>query len=31
RITDKHRLVYLIEEEMVNVLILSSYGHYNDK
>ena len=31
RITDKHRLVYLIEEEMVNVLLLSSYGHYNDK
>ncbi|HPM11039.1 MAG TPA: type II toxin-antitoxin system YoeB family toxin [Paludibacter sp.] len=31
RITEKHRLVYLIEEEKVNILILSTYGHYNDK
>lgn len=31
RITDRHRLVYEIEEEQVMVLILSSYGHYDDK
>ena len=31
RIPEKYRLVYLIEEEKVNVLILSAYGHYNDK
>ena len=31
RITNKHRLVYEIEEEIVTVLILSTYGHYDDK
>lgn len=31
RITDKHRLVYEIEDEQVRVLVLSSYGHYDDK
>ncbi|GHT30885.1 Txe/YoeB family addiction module toxin [Bacteroidia bacterium] len=31
RITDKHRLVYAIEEEKIIVLVLSSYGHYDDK
>ena len=31
RITDKHRLVYEIEEEEVTVLVLSAYGHYDDK
>ena len=31
RITDKHRLVYRIYEETVVVLVLSSYGHYEDK
>ena len=31
RITDKHRLVYEIEEEIVAVLVLSTYGHYDDK
>ncbi|NDV57387.1 Txe/YoeB family addiction module toxin [Bacteroides sp. 519] len=31
RITDKHRLIYEIEEEKVRVLILSAYGHYDDK
>lgn len=30
-ISKKHRLVYRIFEEEVVVLILSSYGHYNDK
>ena len=31
KITDKHRLVYLIEDEQIIVLILSAYGHYDDK
>ena len=31
RITDKHRLVYKIEVEEVVVLVLSAYGHYDDK
>lgn len=31
RITLKHRLVYEIENEVVNVAVLSSYGHYDDK
>lgn len=31
RITDKHRLVYSIHEEEIVVLVISAYGHYNDK
>ena len=31
RITQKHRMVYAIEETFVEVFILSSYGHYDDK
>ena len=31
RITQKHRLIYLIDEEKVVVLLLSTYGHYDDK
>jgi len=31
RITQKHRLIYLIEEEKVIVLLLSAYGHYGDR
>jgi len=31
RITKKHRLVYRIYNEEVLVLVLSSYGHYDDK
>lgn len=31
KISNKHRLVYLIEEEEIIVLILSAYGHYDDK
>lgn len=31
RISGKHRLVYEIEEEKIKVLVLSAYGHYNDK
>lgn len=30
-ITKKHRLVYRIFENEVLVLVLSSYGHYEDK
>ena len=30
-LTKKHRLVYRIFNEEVLVLVLSSYGHYNDK
>lgn len=31
RITDKHRLIYKIEEDTVIVLVLSAWGHYDDK
>jgi len=31
RISDKHRLIYEIEEEKIKVLILSAFGHYDDK
>ncbi|MCD7933287.1 MAG: Txe/YoeB family addiction module toxin [Tannerellaceae bacterium] len=31
RITQRHRLIYSIEEETITVLILSAYGHYGDK
>ena len=31
RITKKHRLVYQIDGEKIIVLVLSVYGHYNDK
>ena len=31
RITDKHRLIYRIEEDRVVVLVLSFWGHYGDK
>jgi toxin YoeB len=31
RITDKHRLVYEIHDEIVTVLVLSVEGHYDDK
>jgi len=31
RISQKHRLVYKIQEEIVTVLVLSAYGHYDDK
>ena len=31
RITDKHRLVYRVLDEEVIVIVISSYGHYNDK
>ncbi|HCC51838.1 MAG TPA: Txe/YoeB family addiction module toxin [Porphyromonadaceae bacterium] len=31
RITDKHRLVYSIEEDKITVLVISASGHYDDK
>ncbi|MCD7976293.1 MAG: Txe/YoeB family addiction module toxin [Tannerellaceae bacterium] len=31
RITKRHRLIYIIEKETITVLILSAYGHYEDK
>jgi len=31
RISDKHRLIYMIDDEKVVVLLLSAYGHYDDK
>ena len=31
RITKKHRLVYEIHDNQVIVLVLSTYGHYDDK
>ena len=31
KISDKHRLVYEIHDQVVEVLVLSSWGHYDDK
>ena len=31
RINHKHRLVYEIEDTIIRVCVLSSYGHYDDK
>lgn len=31
RITDKHRLIYRIQNENIVVLVLSLWGHYSDK
>ena len=31
RISKKHRLVYEIQEQQVIVLVLTAYGHYDDK
>lgn len=31
RISQKHRLVYEIREEVVTVLVLAACGHYDDK
>ena len=31
RITQKHRLVYKIDNEQITGLIISAIGHYNDK
>jgi len=31
RISKKHRLIYEIQNEMVSVFVISTYGHYSDK
>ena len=31
RISRKHRLIYTITDTSITVLVLSAYGHYNDK
>ena len=31
RITKKHRLVYEIHDTQILVLVISAYGHYDDK
>jgi toxin YoeB len=31
RITDKHRLIYEVNDDIITVFILSTYGHYGDK
>ena len=31
RITDKHRLIYQIEDELIIVEVIQAYGHYTDK
>ncbi|MDR0995711.1 MAG: Txe/YoeB family addiction module toxin [Tannerella sp.] len=31
RITDKHRLIYEVNDKVVEVLVVSTYGHYDDK
>ncbi len=31
RLSGEHRLVYRIYDEIVEVLVLSTFGHYNDK
>jgi len=31
RISEKHRLVYQINEDVITVLVISTYGHYKDK
>jgi len=31
QISKQHRLVYEIHDEVVTVILLSTYGHYNDK
>ena len=31
RITEKHRLIYKIFDDKVMVLVISAFGHYDDK
>lgn len=31
RISQKHQLIYRIYDDVIEVLILSAYGHYDDK
>ncbi|MDR1897759.1 MAG: Txe/YoeB family addiction module toxin [Prevotellaceae bacterium] len=30
-ITEKHRLVYLVDDKKITVLVISASGHYDDK
>lgn len=31
RIDDKHRMLYIIDNEIVTVFVISLWGHYDDK
>ncbi|MBQ1883489.1 MAG: Txe/YoeB family addiction module toxin [Bacteroidales bacterium] len=31
RITQKHRLVYTVNDNEITILVLAAYGHYDDK
>lgn len=31
RISQKHRLVYVIDDNEIKVLVIQAYGHYDDK
>ena len=31
RITDKHRLIYRIQDDKIVVIVLAFWGHYSDK
>ena len=31
KITSKHRLIYTIDKNIIIVLVISAYGHYDDK
>lgn len=31
RINNKHRIIYSVQDEIVTVLVLSAYAHYDDK
>jgi toxin YoeB len=31
QITEKHRIVYIIDDENRSVIVLKAFGHYNDK
>ncbi len=31
RITERHRLIYEIHDNVVTVIMISAYGHYGDK
>ncbi len=31
RITQKHRLVYSVHDDIVTVIVIAAKGHYNDK
>jgi len=31
RITQKHRMVYSVDDEKITVLVISAMGHYGDK